>query len=77
MANVLGNSLLKTGVHALRNAESELGMKPKLLIAPGFTSVLPTDGVETIAVGAGGTGYTEAPTVILTGGAGAALAPGR
>ncbi len=70
MANVLGNSLTKTGVHALRDSASELGLKPKLLIAPGFTSVLPTDGVASIAVSDGGSGYTEPPTVALTGGAG-------
>src|SRR5690606_27523972 len=56
MANVLGNSLTKTGLHALRDAESLLGLKPKLLIAPGFTSSRPTDGVASITVGEGGEG---------------------
>lgn len=66
MANVMGNSLTKTGMHALRDAESELGLKPKLLIAPGFTSLKPTDGVLSIAVGTPGAGYTEAPIVSFT-----------
>jgi phage tail sheath protein FI len=70
MANVLGSSLTKTGVHALRDAQSELGLKPKLLIAPGFTSMLPTDGVASIALSEGGSGYTDVPTVTLTGGGG-------
>ena len=37
MSNVVGNSLGYTGIYALLKAESELGVTPKLLIAPGFT----------------------------------------
>lgn len=70
MANILGNPLTKTGMHALRDAQSELNLKPKLLIAPGFTSSKPTDGVLSIAVTNGGSGYTSAPAVAITGGAG-------
>jgi uncharacterized protein len=70
MANIIGSSLNKTGMHALRNAPALLGLKPKLLVAPGFTSLRPTNGVLSIAVGAGGTGYTSAPTVTIAGGGG-------
>ena len=66
-ANVLGSSLLKTGMHALRDAQTELGLKPKLLIAPGFTSERPTDGIKSIAVTDGGEDYTSAPDVVITG----------
>ena len=68
VANVLGNSLTKTGMHALRDAETELNVKPKLLIAPGFTSHRPTDGVASIAIDEGGENYTEAPTVSVVAG---------
>lgn len=37
LSNVAGNSTGYTGVHALLKAESELGITPKVLIAPGFT----------------------------------------
>jgi phage tail sheath protein FI len=70
MANVLGNSTQFTGMHALRKAPGEHGLKPKLLIAPGFTSVRPTDGIKTIAKATPGAGYTSAPTVTITGGGG-------
>jgi phage tail sheath protein FI len=37
MANVVGNSTAYTGVYGLLKAESDLGVTPKLLIAPGYT----------------------------------------
>lgn len=37
MSNVVGNSTAYTGVYALLKAEVELGVQPKILIAPGFT----------------------------------------
>lgn len=71
MQAIIGDATTKTGMHALRNAPGELGLTPKLLIAPGYTSQRPTDGVASIAVGGGGgVGYTSAPTVAITGGGG-------
>jgi hypothetical protein len=71
LQNILGNATARTGMHAFRNAPGLHGLKPKLLIAPGFTSQRPTDGVVSIAVGGGGgSGYTEAPAVAITGGGG-------
>ena len=37
ISNVVGTSTAYTGVHALLKAESDLGVTPKILIAPGFT----------------------------------------
>lgn len=37
MSNIVGTSTGYTGVHALLRAESDLGVTPKILIAPGFT----------------------------------------
>lgn len=67
MGNIIGDRVARTGMQALRHAAAEWGLKPKLLIAPGFTSTRPTDGVASIAVGDAGTGYTEAPTAAITG----------
>lgn len=38
IGNVVGDSTARTGVHALRKAKPMLGMKPRLIAAPGFTS---------------------------------------
>jgi len=46
-----------------------LGVIPRLICAPGFTSQRDT-GVSAINVANGGSGYTSAPTVTITGGGG-------
>lgn len=56
-ANIVGNVAARTGVHAFRKASSILKLVPKLLIAPGYTGVMPSDGVASVAVGTGGSGY--------------------
>ncbi len=72
LANIIGDVTARTGVHAFRNAPNDLGLTPKILIAPGFTSARPVDGVSAISVDTGGAGYTSVPTVTITGdGAGA------
>ena len=38
MANVVGSAGAQTGVHAIKAAQSELGLTPRLMLAPGFTS---------------------------------------
>lgn len=67
MSNIIGSANAKTGLNALTTAQSELQVKPKLLIAPGFTSIRPTDGIVSISVDSAGTGYTEPPTVEIVG----------
>jgi hypothetical protein len=70
VANIIGgvdmNGAL-LGVQAFRAAETETGVQPMLLIAPGFTGDRPT-GVVSITLSNQGTGYTSAPTVAFTGG---------
>ncbi|EUB97312.1 hypothetical protein PMI07_000888 [Rhizobium sp. CF080] len=70
MTNIIGSSTQFTGVHALRKSPGEHGLTPKLLIAPGFTSSRPTDGISAIAKSTDGVGYTSAPTVAISGGGG-------
>lgn len=38
MSNVVGDATQLTGVHALKKAEAQLGIKPRLIAIPGFTS---------------------------------------
>jgi phage tail sheath protein FI len=71
MGNIIGSSLLKTGMHALRKAKSQHNLTPKLLIAPGYTSTRPTDGVASIAISNAGSEYSVAPTLEIVGGGGA------
>jgi phage tail sheath protein FI len=73
-ANAIGSQVAFTGVHAFRRASSDGLYKPKLLIAPGLTQTSPADGIASINVTAGGTGYVQETTVVTitgTGGAGA------
>lgn len=67
LSNVIGDATLKTGVHAFRAAQSIIHLTPRILIAPGFTSQRP-QGVQTITIDAGGTGYTAATVAISAGG---------
>lgn len=41
LTNVIGSSATRTGVYALLNSQALTGVKPKTLIAPGFTSDRP------------------------------------
>lgn len=67
-ANIIGNPSAFTGVHAFRRASSDGLYKPKLLIAPGFTQSSAADGIASINVTAGGSGYdAETTTVTVTG----------
>lgn len=67
MGNMVGDLATRTGMWAFLNAQSMLGKKPKLLIAPGYTSTRPTDGVASVTIGDGGEDYTEPPVVAFSG----------
>lgn len=65
VANILGNQAQRTGMWAISCCQPEFNLKPKLLAAPGFTSHRPTDGIASLEVTEGGSGYTKAPTVTI------------
>ena len=44
LSNLIGDSADQTGVHAFRTCDSELGVKPRILCAPGFTGSVPDGG---------------------------------
>ena len=71
-ANIVGNPQAKTGIWAFTKSNSILKIVPKILIAPGFTSERPIDGIlDTASVSTGGTGYHQhTTTVAFTGGGG-------
>lgn len=67
-ANAVGSQTSFTGVHAFRRASSDGLHKPKLLIAPGLTQTSAADGISSITVGEGGSGYDpDKVTVTITG----------
>ena len=43
LANVVGDATLRTGVWGLEDAQSVLGLTPRILAAPGFSSTAPGD----------------------------------
>ncbi|MFT0891010.1 phage tail sheath subtilisin-like domain-containing protein [Pseudochelatococcus sp. G4_1912] len=67
LSRIVGDSTAMTGVHAALACESRFGLKPRILIAPGFTASTPVDGIASINVTSQGAGYTSAPTVTITG----------
>lgn len=67
LSNIVGDSTALTGVHAALACQSTFGLKPRILIAPGFTSSTPTDGIASINVTQQGAGYASAPIVTITG----------
>lgn len=64
--NILGDEELGTGMWALLESPEAHGVTPRILIVPGYTSQS-VEGVDSITVSNGGSGYTEA-TVSITGG---------
>jgi phage tail sheath protein FI len=42
MSNIIGSAAAKTGLYAFLGARALVGVPPRTLIAPGFTSILPT-----------------------------------
>ncbi len=70
LGNVIGNAVNMTGLHAFRKARTKFGFGPRLLIAPGYTTQEPTDGVASVTIGTGGTGYSADTTLTFTGGGG-------
>lgn len=72
LSNIVGDATAKTGVHANFKIEGLYGRKlgPRILIAPGFSGPLSTDGVSAIAVTAPGGEYGPDTKLTVTGGGG-------
>lgn len=69
ITNIVGSQAGKTGIWALDESGPLLGVVPRLIAAPGYTSQTKV-GVGSIAVTNGGSAYATAPTVVFTGGGG-------
>lgn len=67
IANIIGDEGDGTGMWALLDAPEDLGITPRIVIVPGYTSQT-YQGVTSVAVTNQGSGYTSAPTVTASGG---------
>lgn len=68
-ANLIGDAVARTGLYTALKAKALLGIQPRVIVTAGDTGTWIEDGVVSIAIGAGGTGYTD-PTVTITDGGG-------
>jgi len=48
LSNIVGSASAATGVHGFMHAQSHLGVSPRLLLAPGFTSQRPGDAANPV-----------------------------
>ncbi|RAI01094.1 phage tail protein [Acuticoccus sediminis] len=67
-ANVVGSLTALTGCYAFLKAKDLIGYRPRVLIAPTFTSRYINDGLTSLTITAAGSGMTEPPTVAFSGG---------
>lgn len=79
LANVIGGVDGSTGqykgVQAFLGAESIVGARPRILLAPGFTGARVTGGITTLTIGTQGAGYTDGTYALtFTGGSGSGAA---
>jgi phage tail sheath protein FI len=73
IANAVGSSSSKTGIHALLKAGAKYGVVPRLIAVPGLTHQQAT-GIGAVTVTTPGSGYTTPPTVAFSGGGGSGAA---
>lgn len=66
-ANVLGNEAAGTGIHALLSASNAVGVTPRILIAPGFTSARTGNTANPVVVGLQGVADKLRAVVIADG----------
>lgn len=66
-ANLIGDPVARTGLYAALRAKALTGYQPRVLVTAGDTGSWIDDGIVSVAVSNGGTGYTSAPTVAITG----------
>lgn len=66
-ANLIGDAVARTGLYAALKAKSLTGYQPRVIITAGDTGAWIEDGIVSVAISNGGTGYTTAPTVAITG----------
>ncbi|CDZ43103.1 Major tail sheath protein [Neorhizobium galegae bv. officinalis] len=67
-ANLLGDSVQRTGLYSALRAKSLLGVQPRVLVTAGDTGAWIEDGLVSVTLSTQGASMTEAPAVTFTGG---------
>ncbi|ORE90554.1 phage tail sheath protein [Stappia sp. 22II-S9-Z10] len=67
-ANVVGSLLAKTGCYAFLDAMDLINLRPRVLIAPGFTSRYINDGLTSLTLTSAGSDMAAPPTAVFAGG---------
>ncbi|TIR80993.1 MAG: phage tail protein, partial [Mesorhizobium sp.] len=67
IANIVGSSVTGAGIHAFVNAGADLGVYPRLILAPGYTTQQ-FGALTGLTLTTQGTNMTAAPAVEFTGG---------
>jgi len=65
IANIMGNSVASTGVHALLRAPNLLFCTPRLIVCPGYTGQQ-ANSLDTLTTNIDGVGYTPGQTYQVT-----------
>ena len=65
IANIMGNSVLRTGVWAFMKAPNALFCTPRLITAPGYTGVM-ANSLDTLSVNVVGSGYIPNASYAVT-----------
>lgn len=73
IANLRGSASARTGMYALLKAGAELGITPRLICIPGYTSQ-PALQIGSVTIDAAGTGYAVGDAITATGGGGSGFA---
>lgn len=79
IANIVGNSLIGTGIYGFLSAPEDVAAAPRIILAPGYTGIL-ANTVGTVTQVLAGAGYLEGENYALTftgGGANAVQATGH
>lgn len=64
-ANLMGDAIARTGLYAFLKAKALTGYQPRVIVTAGDTGSWLDDGIVSIAVSNGGSGYSASPTVTI------------
>ena len=65
--NLIGDASERTGLYAALRVKGLLGIQPRVVVTEGDVGTYVEDGVVSITVTDGGSGYTSPPTVMISG----------
>lgn len=73
-ANLIGDPVARTGLFAALKAKALQGVTPRVIVTAGDTGSYIDNGIVSVSLTEGGSGYTSAPAITFSAGAAAATA---